>query len=239
MIRDLKVLAIVPARGGSKRIPDKNIKPLLGKPLIAYAIEQGKASKYIDRVVVSTDSEKIQEVGLAFGAEAPFLRPAEISGDKATDLDAFVHALGWFETNEKYIPDIIVQLRPTSPLRTAETIDACIEGLIENKEADSVRTVTRPEQHPYKMFAFDDAGFLKPLFSAEGKKDGFNLSEQMLPKCVKHVGYVDVMWRKTLLEKKSMTGDRIYPLYVEGAISGINSPEDWDYYEFILKKKGN
>ncbi|MST04246.1 MAG: acylneuraminate cytidylyltransferase family protein, partial [Candidatus Pacebacteria bacterium] len=89
MINKLKVLAIVPARGGSKRIPNKNIKPLCGKPLLVYAIEQGKASKYIDRVIVSTDSEEIKAIALKYGAEVPFLRPTEISGDSSTDLELF------------------------------------------------------------------------------------------------------------------------------------------------------
>ncbi len=236
MIQDLKVLALIPARGGSKRILDKNIKMMAGKPLIAYAIDEGKKSKYIDRVIVSTDSEKIKEVSISLGAEVPFLRPLEISGDKSTDLETFTHALLWLEEHKNYIPDIIIQLRPTSPLRTVSQIDESIELLFAHPDADSVRTVTRPEQHPYKMFKKNESGYLEPLFKVEGQKEAFNTQEQSLPECFKHIGYIDVMWRKTIVEKKKMSGDNILPMYIAGGISGINQPEDWEYYELLISK---
>lgn len=239
MINNLKVLAVIPARGGSKRIPDKNVKELFGKPLIVYSIEQAKGSKYIDRVIVSTDYENIRQVALKYGAEAPFLRPADISGDKSTDLEAFTHTLNWLKENDSYEPDIIIQLRPTSPLRTIGQIDESLEEFIKNPNADSLRTVTRPEQHPYKMYRTNEKGFLEPLFVVDGQKDAFNLSEQMLPKCFKHVGYIDIMWRKTILEKKSMTGDNIVPFFLDDAVGGINSPENWDYYEYLMAKRKN
>jgi N-acylneuraminate cytidylyltransferase len=237
MINNLKVLALIPARGGSKRIPDKNIKELCGKPLISYAIEQSKNSKYVDRVLVSTDYENIRNISLKYGAEVPFLRPAEISGDKSTDYEAFFHAICWLKDNENYTPDIIVQIRPTSPLRTTDQIDLALEYFIANKDADSLRTVTRPEQHPYKMYKTNEKGYLEPLFVLAGQSDAFNLSEQMLPKCFKHVGYIDIMWTKTITEKKSMTGDNILPFFIEDAVSGINNQESWDYYEYLMSKK--
>lgn len=237
MIKELNVLAIIPARGGSKRIPEKNIKLMAGKHLIAYAIENAKESKYIDRVIVSTDSEKIKEISVALGADVPFLRPEEISGDKSTDLETFTHALEWLEKNENYKPDIIIQLRPTSPLRTASQVDEAIEMLVNNPEADSIRTVTRPEQHPYKMFRKNQAGYLEPLFVIEGNKEAFNMQEQSLPECFKHIGYIDCMWRKTIMEKGKMSGDNILPFYINNGVSGINQPEDWEYYEILIKKK--
>ncbi len=237
MINNLKVLAVIPARGGSQRIHKKNIKELVGKPLIQYSIDEAKKSKYIDRIITSTDDLEIADVAKKLGSEVPFLRPADISHDKATDYPTFTHALEWFEKNEGYIPDIIVQLRPTSPLRTVHEIDACIELLVKNPDADSVRTVTEPEQSPYKMFKVGNDGLLEPLLKLEGTEESFNLPGQALPKAYKHVGYVDVMWRRTLLEKKQMTGTKVIPHILESAQSGINTGDNWDYYEFLVKRR--
>lgn len=239
MINNYKVLALVLARGGSKRIPKKNIKELDGKPLIAYSIDEAKKSKYVDRIITTTDDPEIKEIALSLGSEAPFLRPDEISNDTATDFPTFVHALKWLDDNESYQPDIIVQLRPTSPLRVAQEIDDAIELLVKNPEADSVRTVTEPDQSPYKMYKIGEDGFLEPLLRIEGEEESFNMPQQKLPKAYKHVGYVDVIWRKTIMERGQMTGTKILPLVLEKAYSGINKPEEWDYYEFLIRKQKN
>jgi CMP-N,N'-diacetyllegionaminic acid synthase len=236
MIKNHTVFALVLARGGSKRIPKKNIKELAGKPLIAYSIEAGKKSKYIDRIITSTDDTEIAEVAERFGSEVPFMRPAELANDTATDFPVFLHALEWLEKNKGWKPDIIVQLRPTSPLRTPEQIDAAIELLASHPEADSVRTVAEPEQSPYKMYKIGEDGFLAPLLTIPGVPESFNLSGQKLPKSYKHVGYLDVVWRHVLLEKGKMTGDKILPMVIEGAQSGINTPEDWERYEYLISK---
>lgn len=239
MIGDKKVLGLVLARGGSKRIPNKNIKELNGKPLIGYTIEAAKESKYLDRIITSTDSEEIAGVARSFGSETPFMRPSEFANDTATDFPVFTHALNWLLENEGYKPDIIVQLRPTSPLRTTQHIDDGVELLNNNPEADSVRTVAEPEQSPYKMYSVGEDGFLKPLLRIEGEKESFNLPGEKLPKAYKHVGYVDVMWYRTLMEKNQMTGEHVLPLVLERAYSGINTPEDWEQYEYLLKQHGS
>lgn len=238
MIKDKKVLGLVLARGGSKRIPSKNIKELNGKPLIGYTIEAAKKSKYLDRIVTSTDSDEIATVAKSFGSETPFLRPSEFAHDTATDFSVFTHALSWLLENESYKPDIVVQLRPTSPLRTTEHIDDAIELLYAHPEADSVRTVAEPEQTPYKMYHLDDGGFLKPLLCVEGEEESFNLPGQKLPKVYKHVGYGDVMWYDTIVKKNQMTGDKVVPLILNNAFSGINTLDDWDYYEYLVRKHG-
>ena len=235
MIKKYNVLALIPARGGSKRLPDKNIKELIDKPLIAYAIDEAKKSAYIDRIVTSTDSQKIADVAKSLGSETPFLRPDEFAQDMSTDYEAFLHALEWFRDNEDYVPDIVVQLRPTSPLRVVGEIDAAIELLANHPEADSVRTVAQPDQSPYKMYSINETGMLKPLLTIEGKSESFNMPQQKLPVAYKHVGYVDVIWSKTILEKKQMTGKNIMPLVLEEAYSGINTLQDWEYCEFLLK----
>src|SRR5262245_53413926 len=109
------VIAIVPARGGSKSIPRKNIRPLGGVPLIAYSIEAGLTAHSVDRVVVSTDDEEIAAIARAYGADVPFMRPSEIAGDRTTDLPVFQHALRWLASYDAWMPEIVVQLRPTSP----------------------------------------------------------------------------------------------------------------------------
>lgn len=238
MINGKQVLAIIPARGGSKRIPNKNIKELLGKPLIAYTIAEAKKSQYIDRIITSTDSELIKNIAEHYGSEVPFLRPTDISGDTANDFVVFDHCLKWLLEQEKYSPDIIVQLRPTSPLRTVTHIDEAISLLVNNPEADSVRTVTKPEQSPYKMYKINDGGFLEPLLSIGGLAESFNSPDQKLPVIYKHVGYVDVMWYKLIMEQQQMTGKKIIPLVLDKAFSGINTPEDWNYYEYLLKLQG-
>lgn len=237
MIKEYSVFALILARGGSKRIPKKNIKELAGKPLIAYSIDEAKKSKYIDRLITSTDDQEIADVASTFGSEVPFLRPAELAQDTTTDYPVFLHALEWLKEHDNWEPDIVVQLRPTSPLRTVEDIDAAIELLAAHPEADSVRTVALPEQNPYKMYRIEENGFLTPLLTIPGVPESFNLPEQQLPKGYKHVGYVDVAWRRTLQEKGRMTGDAILPLVLENPLSGINTMTDWERYEMVLAKR--
>lgn len=239
MIQNKKVLGLILARGGSKRVPKKNIKDLCGKPLIAYTIEAAKQSKYIDRIITSTDSEEVAEVARSFGSEVPFMRPDELADDHVTDFPVFVHALNWLKENENYVPDIIVQLRPTSPFRTANDIDAAVALLAEHPEVDSVRTVTEPDQSPYKMYRVGESGYLEPLLTVDGDVESFNLPRQKLPRTYKHVGYVDAIWYRTLTEKKQMTGEKVLPLILDSAKSGINNPEDFDYCEYLLRKNGN
>lgn len=237
MIGNHTVLAIIPARGGSSRIPGKNLKALAGKPLLQYTIDAAKASSYIDRTIIVTDDEAIGRFAEAQGIGWPFVEPAELADGTRPDRDYFEYALQWLEENEGYVPDIVVQLRPTSPLRTASHIDAALTLLTEHPEADSVRTVCEPEQSPYKMYALDAAGLLTPLLALPGVPEAFNLPGQALPKAYKHVGYVDALWRKTLMEKGQMTGDRIVPLVIPAAQSGINTPEDWERYEYLLRER--
>lgn len=236
MINNLKVLAVIPARGGSKRVPHKNIKMLAGKPLLLYTVEQAKKSRYIDRLIVSTDSEDVAQVARACGAEVPFMRPADLAGDTVTDFPVFAHSLEWLRDNENYQPDIVVQLRPTHPLRKIEDVDSAIELLAAHPEADSVRTVKEPDQTPYKMYKFSEEGLLEPLLLIPGTPESFNLPRQQLPKAYEHVGVADVMWTKTITEKKEMSGKKIIPLILDHyPYSGINTLEDWEKYEYWMK----
>jgi len=148
MYKEKKILTIITARGGSKGLPKKNIRTLLNKPLIAWTIDQAIMSKYIDKVVVSTDDSKIAEISEKYGAEVPFIRPAKLAQDNSTSIDVVLHTIQWLEDkNNQY--DFIVLLEPTSPLRETNDIDSSLELLINNKDAESIVSVCKPESsHP-------------------------------------------------------------------------------------------
>ncbi len=203
-----EVIAIIPARSGSKSVRDKNIRIMNGKPMIAYSIEQALQSKMIDRVIVSTDSELYRDIAIAHGAEVPFLRPAEISGDYSLDIEVFEHAIKWLKENEDYTPDICVQLRPTHPIREIKDIDAMIQMLIDDMDADSVRSISPAKQTPYKMWLADESGELSPVATCD-VSEAYNAPRQKLPKAYMQNACIDVMRSKTITEKHSMTGDKI------------------------------
>jgi N-acylneuraminate cytidylyltransferase len=227
-----EVLALIPARGGSKGIPRKNLINLLGKPLIAWSIEQAISSSYIDRVIVSTDDEEIKEVALNYGAEVPFLRPKEISADSSTDFECFHHCLNFLEENENYSPEIIVHLRPTGPARSVKIVDEAIKLFKENKDFHSLRSVSMAYQSPFKMW-FIRAGSLEHVVSGIGEKA--SCPRQDLEKAYWQNGYVDIVRGETITKKKSMTGDNILPYIIEGEVRDIDYQEDIAIVEKDLK----
>jgi len=143
-----KVLAIIPARGGSKGLPGKNIKELCGKPLIAYTIEQASSCGDIDRIVVSTDDREIAEVAKKYGEEVPFMRPSGLANDTASTIAVIFHAINWLKEHKDYRPEYILKLQPTSPLRSSEDIDGAI-GMLKNKDAQAVVSVCETGHHPW------------------------------------------------------------------------------------------
>ena len=237
----MKVLGIIPARGGSKGISRKNIKLLLGKPLIAWTIEEANKSKYITRLIVSTDDEEIAAVAKSYGAEVPFLRPAEISHDLATDVEWITHALDWFKEKEVYEPDMIARLPPTSPLRTAADIDLGVETLMKHPEADSSRAICESPKHPYKMWKTAAGNpylipFLDETFT--GFADSHNLPRQLFPKTYIHTGAVDVIRPRTVREQKSTSGKKCayFFMKLEDSVN-IDSAMDFELAEFLLNKR--
>lgn len=203
----MSTLAIIPARSGSKGLPGKNIKKFRGTPLLGIAIEQAKNAKNIDRIVVSTDSEEYAQIARSFGAEVPFLRPAELSTDLANDLSTFQHCLNELE-KQNYKPDLIVHLRPTYPLRNAVEIDQCIQLLKDNPSASSVRSVFLSEISPYKIYKIESDRLL-PVADC-GIKEAFNEPRQNLPPTYVHNGAIDVVRAQTILNG-SMSGSYILP----------------------------
>ncbi|RED84034.1 cytidylyltransferase domain-containing protein [Cohnella phaseoli] len=166
MIDGKTILAVIPARGGSKGIPKKNISLVLGKPLISWTIEEAKKSKYIDRLILSSDDHEIMNIALKYGCEVPFVRPKELSDDFASGMDAVLHAVD--SIGQHY--DYVLYLQPTSPLRTADDIDNCIEMCISEK-APACVSVTTVDKSPYWMFFLDQSRVLDtPVISNEGLK---------------------------------------------------------------------
>ncbi len=231
------ILAVIPARGGSKTVPRKNIKSLCGKPLIAYAIEEAKKSRHITRVIVSTDDQEIAAISKEHGAKIPFLRPLDLSGDYVTDLPVFTHALEWLRTNDGYSPDIVVHLRPTAPLRRVWHIDAGIQMLLEHPEADCVRSVCDAPKNPLKMWRIENHRLMPFIDGADyGLREAYNMPRQKLPSAYIQNGSVDVIRATTITEKGSMTGDIIIPLVMkENESVNIDTEMDFLIAELIMK----
>ena len=237
MLKQTEVLALIPARGGSKSIPRKNVLPLAGYPLISYSIAAALKAELVTRVIVSTDDEEIAALSRIYGAETPFLRPAEYAADNTTDLPVFEHALKWLAANEGYEPQIVVQLRPTSPFRKVWHIDQAVSMLIERPEADAVRHLIEPFQNPFKMWTVDPEGFMQPLMQTD-YEEPYNMPRQALPRTYWQTGYVDAVWADTILEKHSMTGDNILPLITDPSDwVDIDSPDDWTRAERLIQHK--
>jgi len=234
------ILCLILARGESKRIPRKNIKMLGGKPLIAYTIECAKRSKYITRIVVSTDDSVIADVSKQFGAETPFLRPREISQDDSKEIDAFKHALRWLREHEGYEPDIIVKMFPTSPFRNTESVDAAIELLLGNPDADSVRSIRKCKEHPYKMWKIreDEQGrWLLPLIE-DKPKESHTFSYHMLPVVYVQNASFDVVWTSVIWKKDSITGNNILSYVMsEDESTDINTEDDFALAERQIEMK--
>lgn len=229
-----EVLAIVPARGGSKSIPRKNAQPFLGYPLLAWSIAAGLQAKSVSRVVVSTDDAELAELGCKYGAETPFMRPAELAEDDTPDLPVFQHALGWLAENEKYKPDIVVQLRPTSPLRPRDLVDRAVQTLAVHKKADSARGVVPAGQNPYKMWTIGEDGAMQPLLKAEATRELFNAPRQSLPATYWQTGHVDAIRTSTIMKKFSMSGEIIWPVLINPRYSvDIDTLNDWRRAEWL------
>lgn len=240
MVAKPEVLAIIPARGGSKGIPRKNIRNFAGYPLIAYSIAAARRAKNVTRVIVSTDDEEIGSVAREFGAETPFLRPAKHAQDQTTDFPVFLHALEWLKDNEDYRPEIVVQLRPTSPVRPLTCVDDAIQKLIEHPEADSIRGVVPARQNPFKMWRIiEEKGIMEPLLQVKGIPEAYNAPRQILPSVYWQTGHIDVIRAKTILEKHSLSGAVILPLIIDSIYAvDIDSPFDWQQAEWLVKSGG-
>jgi CMP-N-acetylneuraminic acid synthetase len=221
----MQYLGLITARGGSKRIPGKNSKPLCGKPLLAYTIEAALASSRLDRVIVSTEDEEISSIARQWGAEVPFRRPDELATDDARSIDVMVHAIEWLREHESYSPDALVLLQPTCPLRTGRHIDEAIE-LYEARQADCVVAVSEPEDHPYWMKAMDQDGQVMPLMEVDLRRYH---QKQTLPKVWASNSSIFVVRRVFFLAGQKMYGGRTYG-YVMPRSESLDIDTPWDYH---------
>lgn len=231
------IIAIIPARGGSKGVPGKNIKKLGGYPLIAYSIVACRLAKKIDRVIVSTDSTEIAEIAKSFGAEVPFMRPAELAQDNSNDLEFIEHAINWFENNEGIIPEYLVHIRPTTPLREPELLDSAILKIIENPDATSLRSVHEIRESPYKLLGINN-DFLEGLYPDDPRPEYYNLPRQNFPPVYQPNGYVDIIKSETVLKLKTLHGPKILS-FLTPDVGEIDTIDDFNYIEYRFHKKHN
>jgi YrbI family 3-deoxy-D-manno-octulosonate 8-phosphate phosphatase len=234
----VEVLAIIPARGGSKSIPRKNIRPFADHPLIAYSIAAGLQAESVTRVIVSTDDGEIARVALDYGAEVPFLRPDQLAQDSTTDFPVFEHALAWLADQEGYRPEIVVQLRPTSPVRPPDCVDKAVSLLLEHPEADSVRGVVLSGQDPHKMWRISPQGRMLPLLTVDGLVEPYNTPRQALPATYWQTGHIDAIRTSIIFEKKSLSGEVILPLVLDDQYTvDIDTPIDWQRAEWLVTER--
>jgi N-acylneuraminate cytidylyltransferase len=235
----MKILVIIPARSGSKGIPHKNIKKFKGLPLLVHSINQVKLSTYYNnkqykmKIHVSTDSKEYAKIAIVAGADVPFLRPDDISQDHSTDYEFIKFTLEEY-TKMDYIPDIILQLRPTQPCRKVTDIDNCLDLFIENFDSyDSLRTVVPFEKSPFKMYILsNDEKELYPLFEELGNGENkiiepFNQCRQYLPQAYLHNGYIDII-KTSIVYTGTISGSKIYPYVMTSYDTiDIDTEEDW------------
>ncbi len=232
----MKVLGIIPARGGSKRVPQKNIRLLAGRPLISYTIEAALKSKHINRLIVSTDDEEIAKIAEKYGAEVPFLRPASLAQDDTPDQPVFQHALESLKEHDGYEPDIVVHLRPTTPLKTPQTIAKVIEKMRETK-ADIVRTMSCVEgvNHPYWMYSMKSDSRAVPFLDAINVSDYYQ--RQLLPEVYRINGVVDAYTKGTMIKGNMLANENVYGLVISEKESiDIDTEFDFNICEILINK---
>lgn len=222
------VLGLITARGGSKGIPRKNILPLAGKPLIAWTIEAARASSTVGRTIVSTDDDEIADVCRSWGAEVPFMRPAELAQDDSPHLAAVLHALEWVESDEGSRPGYVLLLQPTSPLRTAEDIDAAV-ALARDRDADGVLAVSAVKAHPYQLREIVVDGTLTEFVVGSPPPGTSQTRRQAFPDVYAVNGAIYLTRRDVLVEEKTFQPRRTFP-YVMPMSRSLQIDEPWDMH---------
>jgi len=234
MIDGKTILGIIPARGGSKRLPNKNILDLNGKPLVAWTVEAGLKSKYIDRLMVSTDSIEIAEISKKYGAEIPFIRSVELASDTTTTTDVVIHTINYYKTILNKSFDFIILLQPTSPLRNSLDIDSAIEFLI-NKAADSIISVSVCEYSPLWSNTLSDNLSMKNFIN----EDLLNKRSQDLPQYYRLNGAIFICNTVKFIEEKTFfLKDNLFA-YILGINKSIDidTKDDFDFAKYLLSKK--
>ena len=227
-----KVFAIIPARAGSKGVPDKNIKLLAGHSLMEWSVKACLKSELIDQVYVSTDSQAYADRAIGYGAQAPFLRPKEISGDKSTDLEFMLQAINWF-TQQECVPEYIVHIRPTTPFRNPKLIDDAIRLFTNEKNHTALRSVHEMSESAYKSFEVTEDGNLKKLGTNDSSLDAANGARQDFPKTYMANGYVDVLSVSFITENNLLHGNKVIP-FITPEVVEVDTFYDFEHLEFQL-----
>lgn len=224
------MIAIIPARGGSKGLPGKNIRLMNGKPLIAYAVEEALKAKHIDRVIISTDDEEIARIAVEYGAELPFMRPAELASDTAMAVDNYIYTIGRLEKESGKPIDAFVVLQPTSPLRIAEDIDGAVE-LFEEKNADSVISYCQ-EAHPVTWHKFlDEEGRFVDIFDS-------NINNRQDNRISYYPNGAVYVFRTSVIRERKYYTDKSFAYIMPRSRSiDIDYMEDFEYAEFLLSRR--
>lgn len=224
LIEKGQVWAIVPARSGSRGVKNKNIRSLNGYPMMAYSIAAGNLCPEISRVIVSTDSEQYARIARYYGAETPFLRPAEFAADRSTDMEFMGHAIRWFAENEGRVPEYFVHLRPTYPLRDVTVVSGAIREMLSDHEATSLRSAHLADLAPYKWFIMGENGYFRCLFDGM-EPDDANNPRQDFPAVYIPDGYVDVLRTSTIAEHSLLHGPKVHA-YIVPAGTDVDTPKE-------------
>jgi len=230
------IVALIPARAGSKRVQGKNVRRLAGHPLLAYSIASARAAGIFDKIVVSTDAPEIADIARHYGATVPALRPAAMARDLSPDIEWLQHVLQVLADGGPP-PDCFALLRPTSPFRQAETIRRAWTQFLDGQPADSLRAVEPCAQHPGKMWTLSDQGMLLPLLPGDGSATPWHSQPyQALPPVLVQNASLEIGWSRVPLEAGTISGTRIRPFRTEGHEGfDINQPRDWWFAEELIR----
>ncbi len=233
----VKILAVIPARSGSKGVPNKNIRKLKGHSLLDWSISACRKSKFINDIFVSTDSYEYQKISIMLGAFAPFLRPKELAADTSTDYEMVIHLLDWL-SKYKSMPDLLVHIRPTTPLRDPEIIDKAINNFMKSENKTALRSVHIMSESSFKTFKISESGNLMPIFSEKPELDIANNPRQMFPDTYVANGYVDVLSPDFILKSGSIHGNRVMPFKTPCSVE-VDCENDFLYLNYLVEKDPN
>ncbi len=233
-IRQGLMYAIIPARAGSKGVKNKNIRCVKGYPLLAYAIAAAARCEYVSRIIVSTDSEEYAKIARYYGAETPFLRPAEYAADNSPDIQFMEHAITRLYEDEGVLPEYFMHLRPTSPLRKKDIVDKACELMLADKDATSLRSAHKQVFPPYKMFYAGEDGYFS-CFNEGMTPDEANNPRQDFKQVYVPDGYVDILKTSFIAENHLMHGNRVIAYTIDKSVD-VDAKEDLEYLEFYMEK---
>jgi len=228
------VVALIPARGGSKRVPRKNVKQLGGHPMLAYTIAAARDSRVFSDVIVSTEDAEIANIARTYGASVPFMRPAEMAADASPDIEWVTHALGMLQREHRNY-DCFSILRPSNPFRQAATIRRAWDLFLSQPDADSLRAVEKCRQHPGKMWVVDGMRMRPLLTGGPANPPWHSTPYDSLPPVYVQNASLEIAWTRVVFEKRSIAGEEIVPFFTEGYEGlDINYKQDWQLAEELV-----